>query len=73
MGNHVGANTSHRQGYKMASAIPADSSKNLQLSQRNDGPEKATIARDRYIYIANKNTRLLIILDLFAMVFKRTI
>ena len=27
--------------------MPADSSKNLQLSQRNDGPEPATIARDR--------------------------
>ena len=33
--------------YKIASAMPADSSKNLQLSQRNDGPEPATIARDR--------------------------
>ena len=26
--------------------MPADSSENLQLSQRNDGPEPATIARD---------------------------
>ena len=33
----------------MASAMPADSSENLQLSQRNDGPEPAKIARDRYI------------------------
>ena len=32
--------------YKIASAVPADSSENLQLSQRNDGPEPATIARD---------------------------
>ena len=29
--------------------MPADSSENLQLSQRNDGPEPAKIARDRYI------------------------
>ena len=49
MGNHVGPNTSHRQGYKMSSAMPADSSENLQLPQRNEGPEQATIARDRYI------------------------
>ena len=47
--NHVGSNTCHRQGYKMASAMPADSSENLQLSQRSEGPEPATIARDRYI------------------------
>ena len=53
--------------------MPADSSKNLQLSQTNDGPEPATIARPLYI-IANKNKRLLIkenvFLDLFAMVFE---
>ena len=42
--NHVGPSTSHREGYNMASA---DSSENLQPSQRNDGPEPATIARDR--------------------------
>ena len=47
LNSHVGPNTSHRQGYKIASAVPADSSENLQLSQRNDGPEPATIARDR--------------------------
>ena len=34
-------------GYKLTSAILADSPENLQLSQRNDGPESATIARDR--------------------------
>ena len=34
-------------GYKLASAMLADSPENLQLSQRNDGPESATIARDR--------------------------
>ena len=34
-------------GYKLASAMLADSPDNLQLSQRNDGPESATIARDR--------------------------
>ena len=36
MANHVSPNTctSHRQGYKMALAMPADSSENLQLSQR---------------------------------------
>ena len=45
MANHVGPNTSHRQGYKKASDMPADSSENLQLSQRNDGPEPATIDR----------------------------
>ena len=74
MANHVGPNTSHRQGYKMASAMLADSSENLQLSQRNDGPEQATIARDRYNIIANKNKRLPIkenlFLDLFNMVFE---
>ena len=32
---------------KIASAVTADSSRNLQLSQRNDGPESAAIARDR--------------------------
>ena len=46
MAIHVGPNISNRQGYKIASAVPADSSENLQLSQRNDGPEPATIARD---------------------------
>ena len=46
MAIHVGPNTSHRQGYKIASAVPADSSENVQLSQRNDGPEPATIASD---------------------------
>ena len=49
MANHVGPNTSHRQGYKMASALPADSSETLQLSQRNDEPEPARKTRDRYI------------------------
>ena len=51
MANHVGPITSHRQGHKMASAVsmPADSRENLQLSRRNDGPEPATVARDRYI------------------------
>ena len=47
MANQVGPNTSHRQGHKMASALPADSRENLQLSQRNDGPEPATTARKR--------------------------
>ena len=64
----------HGQDYKMASALPADSSENLQLSQRNDGPEQGTIARDRYNIIANKNKRLPIkenlFLDLFTMVFE---
>ena len=49
MVNHVGPNTSYRQGYKMVSAMPADSSETLQLSQRNDGPGPATISRDLYI------------------------
>ena len=44
---HVGLNTSHWQGYKMVSVMPAKLSKNVQLSQRNDWPEPATIARDR--------------------------
>ena len=34
---------------KMVSAMPADSSETLQLCQRNDGPEPATISRDLYI------------------------
>ena len=58
----------------MASAIPADSSENLQLSQRNDGPEPATIARDRSIQSRKVKDRLLIkenvLLDLFATVFE---
>ena len=74
MANHVGPNTSHRQGYKMASAMLADSSENLQLSQRNDRPEPATIHQRPLYIIANKNKRLLIkenaVLDLFAMVFE---
>ena len=45
--NHVGSSTSHKQGYNMASAMPADSSENFQPSQTNDGPEPATVARDR--------------------------
>ena len=51
MAKHVGPITSHMQGHKMASAVsmPADSRENLQLSRRNDGPEPATVARDRYI------------------------
>ena len=76
--------TSHRQGDKMASALPADSRENLQLSQRNDGPEPTTIAthekpqykqtRKRICITADKNIRLLIkenvFLDLFVMVFE---
>ena len=54
----------------MASAMPADSSENLQLSQRNDGPEQARPLN----IIANKNKRLPIkenvLLDLFAKVFE---
>ena len=50
------------------------SSENLQLSQRNYGPEQAPIARDRYNIIASKNKRLPIkenlFLDLFTMVFE---
>ena len=75
MVNHVGLNTSYRQGYKMVSAMPADSSETLQLCQRNDGPEPATISRDLYILYKNKG-RLIkenISLDLFAMVLKSTI
>ena len=75
MVNHVGPNTSYRQGYKMVSAMPADSSETLQLCQRNDGPEPATISRDLYILYKNKG-RLIkenISLDLFAMVLKSTI
>ena len=49
MANHVRPTTSHRQGYKIASAMPADTSENLQLSQRNDGPEPATIGRDSHV------------------------
>ena len=54
MANHFGPNTSHRQGYKLVSAMPADSSENVQFSLRNDGLEPATTGRDRYI-LANKN------------------
>ena len=51
MANHVGPNTSYRQGYKMMSGMPADSSETLQLSQRNDESQPATITRDRYILV----------------------
>ena len=58
----------------MASAMPADSSENLQLSQSNDGPEPATIARDRSLQSTKGKCRLLIkenvFLDLSAMVFE---
>ena len=51
--------------YKIASAVPADSSRNLQLSQRNDGPESTAIARDgslrstkgKYSRIGTSDTR----------------
>ena len=56
MANHVGPNTSHRQGYKIVSAVPVDSSENLQLSQRHDGPEPATIARDRSLHQQREST-----------------
>ena len=46
MANLVGPSISHSQGYKMASAMPADSSENLQLFKRNDGQEPVTITRD---------------------------
>ena len=52
MANHVGPNTS--------SAIPADSSENLQLAQRNNGPEPTTIARDRSLQSTKGKHRLLI-------------
>ena len=55
--NHVGPSTSHRQGYNMASAMPADSSENLQSSQKNVGSEPATIARDRSLQTRGKYSR----------------
>ena len=74
MVHHVGPNTSYRQGYKMVSAMPADSSETLQLCQRNDGPEPATNFQKPLYIIANKNKGRLIkeniFLDLFAMVFE---
>ena len=60
MTNHVGLNTSHWQGYKMASVMPAKLSKNAQLSHRNDWPEPATIARDRSLQSTKGKCRLLI-------------
>ena len=57
----------------MASAMPADSSKNVHLSQRTDGSEPATLARGRSLQSTKGNFRLLIkenvFLDVFAMVF----
>ena len=74
MANHAGPNNSHRQGYKMASAMPADSIENLQLSKRNDGAEPATIARDRSLQSTKGKYRLLIkenvFLDSYTMVFE---
>ena len=45
MANYVGPMTSHSQDHKLASALPADTNEDLQLSQRNDRPEPA-IAKD---------------------------
>ena len=71
MADHVGPSTSHRQGLKLASAMPVDSSETLQLSQRNDGPEPATIAGNSSLQAAKGKYRLLIkkkvFLDLFSM------
>ena len=60
MADHVGPSTSHRQGLKLASAMPVDSSETLQLSQRNDWPEPATIARNSSLQSAKGKYRLLI-------------
>ena len=62
MANHVGPNTSHRQGYKMASALPADSSEKLIAlsSHRNDGLETAIATRDRSLQLTKGNHRLLL-------------
>ena len=74
MANHAGPNNSQRQGYKMASAMPADSIENLQLSKRNDGAEPATIARNRSLQSTKGKYRLLIkenvFLDSYTMVFE---
>ena len=48
----------------MASVMPADSSENLQPSQRNGAPAPATFVRDRLLIKEN------VFLDLFAIVFK---
>ena len=54
--------------------MPAHWTENLQLSQRNDGAEPATIARDRSVQSTKGTYRLLIkenvFLDLFVMVFE---
>ena len=54
--------------------MPADWSETLQLSQRNDGPEQATNARDHSIQSAKGKLRLLfkddVFLDLFALAFE---
>ena len=54
--------------------MPTDSSKNLQLPERNDAPELATIARDHSQLSTKGKYRLLIkdniFLDLFALVFE---
>ena len=72
--SQFGPNTSHRQGHKMASAMPADSSQNLQLSRRNDGARTSHNCQRSLHIIANENKRLLIkeniFLDLSAMVFE---
>ena len=47
MANYVGLSTSRRKGHKVIFVMPANSSENVQSFQRNDGPEPATIARDR--------------------------
>ena len=74
MANHVGPNTSQRQGYKMVPTMAANSTENVQVSQRHVGPEPATIARNSSLQSTKEKYSLLIeenvFLDLFAMVFE---
>ena len=54
----------------MASDMPADSSENLQPSQRNDGPEPATTVSYRQQGGSTVGEEDNVYLDVFAMFFK---
>ena len=68
MANLVSLNTSHGQGYAMASVMPGDWSENLQLSQRNDWPELASIAIDSSLESTKGKYRLLIKKCIFGLI-----
>ena len=61
MANHVGPNTSHRQGYKKASAMPADSSETYRSLRETTGqnqpqlPETVPYSQQRESTVGEEN------------------